>query len=266
MTATAKRAERAAKCTVLCPRPRYLRLTELEALCLRLCAQWGNGGYEDDIMAQIAGVLDVPLGGRKLKLDAREQAKRGALSAEEPACVRCSWPYAEHGDQAKGEPGEACPYGDGGDDGPLWLGPPTYYDDATMAEEAHDVLESRKLTVADYDAPLHHLCRPIAPWRATKALALRRADEEHVATCNPVSTGCTDPVHVMTSQLSLSRDEKELIAKAFAAYRRELHVEDVDEALHEYRETEVNDLDCLAAKLALDPDYYAPDSAPGSAS
>jgi hypothetical protein len=242
---------------------------ELRTLCLQLCAKWGSGGDENDIMAQIAGVLDVKLPGHPDPEQKRKAAKHGALSAEEPACVRCSWPYAEHGDRAKGEPAEECPYGEPGE---KWLGPPPYYDDAAMQAEAADVLDSRQLSFRKYDESRHHLCRPIAPWRAKKALALRRADEEHVATCNPVSTGCTDPVHIaaecaaISAQLSLSRDEKKTIAKAFAAYRRELHVEDVDEALHEYRETEVNDLDCLAAKLVLDPDYYAHDSAPGSAS
>jgi hypothetical protein len=55
------------------------------------------------------------------------------------------------------------------------------------------------------------------------------------------------------------RCDKEIIAKAFMAYKRELQtdIKDPDQSdLKEYNEVEIGTVDMLAEALDLDPEYF----------
>lgn len=56
---------------------------------------------------------------------------------------------------------------------------------------------------------------------------------------------------------TLSKEDKILIAKALTAYRDNLRNDDTDD-LQEYNQVEISNVNNLADRLGLDPDYFTP--------
>lgn len=60
--------------------------------------------------------------------------------------------------------------------------------------------------------------------------------------------------------MNLCRDEKDIIAKALMAYKRELRQEITNGTdLEEYNYVEIGTVDMLAEHLSLDPEYFQPE-------
>ena len=58
-----------------------------------------------------------------------------------------------------------------------------------------------------------------------------------------------------TAVWGLSKDDRQIIAKAFTAYRDNLRTDDTDD-LQEYNRVEIERVNELARRMELDGDYY----------